>query len=134
MLQTPTFDVLEKADAHTEEPGRAGGGRVVVVRRLLDGLRQRERVSHHRPVQTILSHDRALPPRLFCLAPLRATVLEPNLKTNEEGMCLSSAVRNARDSCELNLFLKRVWSFSTKILAVIALNLFCFRCVLKKTQ
>ena len=61
----------------TEQPGR----RTVLV--LADGLcdrfRQRQRVSYHGAVQSVLCHYRGTAPRLLRLTPLGAAVLEPHL-------------------------------------------------------
>lgn len=63
----------------TEQPGGAGPHHAVLGG-VEDGLGQRDGVSHHRPVQTVLRHDAATTPTLLTLAPLRPPVLKPHLK------------------------------------------------------
>lgn len=60
----------------TEKP-RCDG--VVFFGTLEDGLRKRQRVAHHGPVEAVLRHDGAPAPALLCLAPFRTSVLEPHL-------------------------------------------------------
>lgn len=63
----------------TEQPGGAGTHHAVLGG-VEDGLRQRDGVSHHGPVQAVLGHHAAAAPALLALSPLGSAVLEPNLE------------------------------------------------------
>lgn len=62
----------------TEQPGGARPHHPVLGG-VEDRLRQRDRVTHHRPVEAVLRHDAAAAPALLPLPPLRPPVLEPDL-------------------------------------------------------
>jgi len=49
-------------------------------------------MSDHGAVQTVLSHDARLAPRLLRLAPLGSSVLEPNLQSNSRTSALTGGL------------------------------------------
>ena len=63
----------------TEKPR---GDAFVLFGRFDDGFRQRERVSDHSAVQSVLGHDGRTAPAFLRLAPLGPPVLEPHLQSN----------------------------------------------------
>lgn len=67
----------------TEQPGGARSHHAVLGR-VEDGLGQRDGVSHHGAVKTVLRHDAAATPALLTLTPLGPPVLKPHLEKNQE--------------------------------------------------
>lgn len=75
----------------TQKPGSDG---LVFLGTFQDSLGQRQRVSHHSPVQAVLRHYGTPPPAFLGFAPFRSSILEPDLRNKNHNSIVSTVTRS----------------------------------------